>query len=228
MQSWLAVALPVPTASDLSLFLSCKPCPPEIQEEYRQEVEEARERQEAALRKQQEAELRRQQGERDAELRRQQGERDAELRRQQAERDEAARVVRAEVNRRQLERIRLEAEQDAKAKAEWKAQVNAATNEVPEEAAITNRYPALQAIAVIVKVITTIAVVAMWIGWFGYMAFTGHGDMSFLVALPLTLLVVFWSVFIWVLGYAQAEMILLAIDVANDMRINRFLHKSIR
>jgi hypothetical protein len=124
--------------------------PPEIQEEYRQEVEEAREKQEAALRKQQEAELHRQRAERNAELRRQQAERDAELRRQQAERDEAARVVRAEANRRQLEQIRLDAEQDAKAKAEWKAQVNVATNEVPEEAAITNRYPALQSIAVIV------------------------------------------------------------------------------
>jgi len=60
-----------------------------MQEEYREELEEARRKQEADLRKQQEAELRRQQAERDAELRRQQAE-------EAQKREEAERVLRSQ------------------------------------------------------------------------------------------------------------------------------------
>ena len=120
---------------------------------------------------------------------------------------------------------------------EWKAKVHAATNEVPEEAAITNRYPALQAIASIVKIITIIAIVLICFGilvmWAGvavsssnsYGVLTGT---SVLAAVLFTLMGAFWSVLIWAFGFAQAELILLAIDVANDMRINRFLLKGLR
>ncbi len=196
--------------------------PPEIQEAYRQEVEEARRKQEADVRKKEEAELHRRQAERDA-----------ELRRQQAEWDDADQALRAEENRRQFEQIQLETERDARAEIEWKARVRAAVSEVPEEAAITNRYPALQAIANIVKVITVIAIVLIWCGiaamWVLYVtSTTNQNGMSVMVAAGATVLAAFWSVLIWALGFAQAELILLAIDVSNDMRINRFLLKSIR
>ena len=108
---------------------------------------------------------------------------------------------------------------------------------MPEEAAITNRYPALQAIASIVKIITIIAIVLIWLGilvmWAGvavsssnsYGVLTGT---SVLAAVLFTLMGAFWSVLIWAFGFAQAELILLAIDVANDMVINRFLLKGLR
>jgi hypothetical protein len=199
-----------------------KALPPEIQEEYREEVEEARRKHEADLRKQQEAELHRQQAERDS----------AEMA-LQAEDNQRRREQQAEENRRQLEEIRLVTEQDAKADAEWKARVHAATHDVPEEAAITNRYPALQTIVGIIKVITIMAIVVLWIAvavmWAGFVeSSTNHTGMSALAAALATLFAVFWSIIIWVLGFAQAELILLAIDVSNDMRINRFLLKSIR
>ena len=180
-----------------------------------------------------EADLRKQQ---EAELRKQQAERNAELHRQQAERDEAERALRAEDTRRQLDQIRLETEQDARAKLEWNAKVSAAANEVPEEAAITNRYPALQVIASIVKIITIVAIVLIWLGiivmWVGVaVSSNSYGVLagtSALAAVFFTLIGAFWSVLIWAFGFAQAELILLAIDVANDMRINRFLLKGLR
>jgi flagellar biosynthesis GTPase FlhF len=206
--------------------------PPEVQEEYRQEVEEAQRKQEADLRKQQEAELHRQQAERNAELRRQQAERDAAEMALRAEESRRRQAQQAEDNRRQLEQIRLATEQEARADAEWNARVHAATNEVPEEAAITNRYPALQAIVAIIKVITIIAIVLVWLAvlgmWVGVASASPQIGLSALPAVLLTLLAIFWSVLIWAFGFAQAELILLAIDVSNDMRINRFLLKAIR
>ena len=94
-----------------------------------------------------------------------------------------------------------------------------------------------------IKVITIISIVVMWIGiivmWFQYAASLEKkgGQMPFPAnenALPLSLAwfstfcVAFMSVVKWAFGFAIAEMILLAIDVANDLRINRFLLKGIR
>jgi hypothetical protein len=111
--------------------------------------------------------------------------------------------------------------------------VHAAANEVPEEAAVNARYPALATIASIIKTFTIIAIVLIWLGvlvmWVVYAASsTNQYGMSVWAATLVTLFAVFWSVLIWAFGFAQAELILLAIDVSNDMRINRFLLKSIR
>ncbi len=191
--------------------------PPELQQEYREEVEKARKKQEAALRKQQEAEARRWQAEEDQ------------------KREEAEKVLRAqqqaEEHRRQQELETEKARQrevaDRRREAaqkDWNARVEAVTNEVPEEAAVTNRYPALKSIADIVKIVTVLVIIVTFIGW-GIAAINMQNGA---IGLASFFVVGIFAALLWMFNFAIAEMILLAIDVANDLRINRFLLKAIR
>jgi ammonia channel protein AmtB len=65
--------------------------------------------------------------------------------------------------------------------------------------------------------------------WVGFAASTAsQNGTSVLAAVLTTLIAAVLSILAWALGFALAELILLAIDVANDLRINRFLLKAIR
>jgi hypothetical protein len=125
--------------------------PPEFQAEYRDEVEKARKKKEAEQHKQQEAERRRQQAE-------------EARKRDEADRERWAQLLAEQARRhRELEaeqaRRRESAERERQtAETNWNAKVNAATNVVPEEQAITDRYPALDSIATVIKVITVIII----------------------------------------------------------------------
>lgn len=99
------------------------------------------------------------------------------------------------------------------------------------EPALTNRYHALRLIARFVKVLTVATIVLIWlitlVWWISLVSIT-KTDISFGWVVGEFVCAVFSSIIIWLAGFAQAELILLAIDVSNDMRINCTLLKAIR
>ncbi len=187
--------------------------PAELQEEYRQEQLKLAGKREAEQRKQQEAEQRRRQ----AEETRRRDEADQARRREEAER--------LALQRQAAERQR--AERDRQVRTEWNSQVQAATNMVPEEDAVKNRYPALRTIASAIKVIAITLIVIIGVGGSvgGLATFAGGSPV---IGMLTAAWAVVASVLVWMFYFALAELILLAIDVANDIRINRLLLKGMR
>ncbi len=187
--------------------------PAEYQEEFRQELEKAHRKQEAERHKQEEAQRRQV---------------EAEEARKQAEGLQAWRQQEAAEASRQ--RAILEQQKNA-AKAEWNSKVAAATKNVPEEEAVTNRYPALQTIAAVVKVVAVVAIGFMCLGWIVGLVIHINAGFSEVAGVSLfvsLIAVVLGALFTWLFCFAVAEMILLQIDVANDLRTNRLLLKGIR
>jgi len=91
--------------------------------------------------------------------------------------------------------------------------------------AVKDRYRALRSIAKALKVIGVVSIVLMWIGWFAFVAIDAQMNkgtpsvqsavMFFEVAIA--------SIITWAISFAFAEIILLAIDASNDLRISRVL-----
>lgn len=193
--------------------------PIETQVEYRQEMETARKKKE---KKEQDA-LRKEEHRKETDERKR-GEAE-QAHQRQIEKEQ----MQAQRNREHaLEMDRWEAQQ-----AEWDGQKKLATRTVPEEDAIEARYPTLQSLASLIKVIGVVLIVIMWLGWMLPLLLalgSTHGGqgvvlmMTLLSAIPLFVV----SAIVWIVFFSYAEMLLLAIDVANDVRINRFLLKGMR
>jgi cation transport ATPase len=180
--------------------------PPDQQEEYRREVEKAHRKQEAENRKKEEAERRRQ------------------LAEEAQEQAEADRLVR-DKQRSEESRQRAAAEQERQvAEQAWNARVKAVMNVVPEENAVKNRYPAIQTYAGVVKGVTIVTIFVSILGWLVAAAAVQSGP--FAVGLFIAIAII--DAHLWMFNFAFAEMLLLAIDVANDLRINRYLLKAMR
>lgn len=128
----------------------------------------------------------------------------------------------------QYERV-VEEVRHAPNSQDWGARVKAATNVVPEEQALTNRYPALRKIAAVIKVVTIITLLVSNVAWFSWLILSAaDGTINAWFFIGVTIGVLASSAWAWMCIFALAELILLAIDVANDLRINRFLLKGIR
>jgi hypothetical protein len=201
--------------------------PPEIQDEYRREVEMARGKQELERRRQEEAERRWQQAAEDTrkEARKREEEETDKAFRDQQQAEEARR--RREQEAEEARRLEIAVQESGAAKRERDTRVREATIVAPEEEALTNRYPALQTIATIIKVITVAIIVLNSIGWLvetGLVIASSHEPTTIgtLTILGSLIAVAVINVLVWAFGFAYAELILLAIDVSNDMRINRF------
>ena len=175
--------------------------PPEIQDEYRREVAKAFEKQEAAKRA--EAARIREQAEKEdwAKLCAQQQAKEAQRRQEEAQRQQE------EARKREIAM-----EHSRAAKQEWDAKVTAVTNGVPEEAAMTNRYPALQTIATIIKVIAIAIIVLNSLGWLvetGIVLASGREDTTIgvLTIFGTLIAVAVINVLVWAFGFAYAELI---------------------
>lgn len=132
----------------------------------------------------------------------------------------------AEAQRKQEESAAAAARQRAQQQAQWEARVRESQQPVPEESAVSNRFPALLAIATVAKVVTVIAVVFC----VGVAALTLFGGLLGGGGATVLGIVVAgaWGLFAavaWVIGWSYAEMIMMAIDVANDIRATRLLTK---
>jgi len=118
------------------------------------------------------------------------------------------------------------AEEDHR-KAAWDKLVQTARETTPEEAAVSNRYPALITIARVTKFFVVLA----WVIWLIQLLVVAGiprdpaainamiATQTFAVASLLGASIWFWT---------TAESIQLLVDVADDLRVNRFLLKGIR
>ena len=145
---------------------------------------------------------------------------------------EAARAAQQQQEAARAIQQQQRAAEERRQQAAWDVMVQASQETTPEEAALSNRYPALGAIALLIKVVVVLA----WIVWLvQFVLTTGSLNQArdsggvatgmavgfqFLTLIPL----VIGSISFW----AMAEIIRLLIDVANDLRVNRFLLKGIR
>ena len=71
-------------------------------------------------------------------------------------------------------------------------------------------------------------VIVSGVGWVVLAANVSGSSTARPVVIGSLISVAVFDVLLWLFNFAFAELILLAIDVANDLRINRFLLKAIR
>jgi len=132
-----------------------------------------------------------------------------------------------EQKRQEFERKwKLAEEQASRTQAEraanvaYAAQLDHTKRITPEESAVGNRYPALKSVAAILKFFTFLGIVLVWVGWLMYLQAKPLDPLA-----PSVIVAVLASFMLWLVGWTYAELMLLAVDVADDLRATRYFLK---